>query len=210
IPQEVQAPTSGEAHAGLTFWNNTVFLEAEQTPVFAYSWNNGRLSTSPVSQTPDVTSTPKGGIVSSNGTENGIFWYITFATKRLFAFDATNLANELYDNSLAGTRDALGPLVHFGMPIVANGRVYIPGQTQLAVFGLLPMITSAGGNNQTGLVGTQLPTALQVALQDPYTGNPVHTAGVTVNFTASGKAGLFSNPNPVTDANGVATTNYTL
>ena len=210
IPQEVLAPTQGEVHAGLTYWNNTIFLEAEQTPILAYSYTNGRLSTQPISQTPMVTSTPKGGIVSSNGTQDGIFWYMTFATKRLFAFDASNLATELYDNTLAGSRDILGPLVHFGMPIVADGRLYAPGQAELSVFGLLSFFTPAAGNNQSGTVGTQLPVALQAALKDPYTGKAIHTAGIAVTFTASGRAGTFSNPNATTDNNGIATTNYTL
>jgi hypothetical protein len=74
IPQEVAAPVTGEVHAGLTYWNNTVYLEAEQSPVMSYSFTNGRLSTQPTSQTPTVTSTPRGGIVSANGVQDGIFW----------------------------------------------------------------------------------------------------------------------------------------
>jgi hypothetical protein len=210
IPQEVVAPVTGQVHAGLTYWNNTVYLEAEQTLVMSYSFTNSRLSTHPISQTPSVTSTPRGGIVSANGVQDGIFWYVTSSTKKLFAFDATNLAVKLYDNGLAGTRDVLGPLVHFGMPIVANGRVYINGQTQLAVFGLLSFFTPVGGDNQTGVVGTPLPLALRAGLQDPYTGQPVHTSGIPVTFTASGNAGVFSNANTTTNSSGIASTNYTL
>jgi hypothetical protein len=210
IPQEIQAPVAGEVHAGLTFWNNTIFLEAEQTPVFAYSFSNGQISSQPISQTPIANSTPKGGIVSSNGTQDGIFWFVTFATKKLFAYDATNLATELYDNGQAGSRDALGPLVHFGMPIVANGHVYMNGQTQLTVFGLLSFFAPVGGNNQTGVVGKTLPLALQAGLQNPYTGQPVQTAGIPVTFTAAGNVGVFSNPNATTDNSGTASTTYTL
>ena len=210
IPQEVAAPVTGEVHAGLTYWNNTVYLEAEQSLVMSYSFTNSRLSTQPISQTPTVTSTPRGGIVSANGVQEGILWYVTSYTKKLFAFDATNLAVKLYDNGLAGTRDVLGPLVHFGMPIVANGRVYVNGQTQLAVFGLLSFFTPVGGDNQTGEVGTPLPLALRAGLQDPYTGQPVHTSGIPVTFTASGKVGVFSNANTTTNNSGIASTNYTL
>ncbi len=142
--------------------------------------------------------------------QDGIFWYVTSSTKRLFAFDATNLAVKLYDNGLAGARDVLGLLVHFGMPIVANGRVYVNGQTQLAVFGLLSFFTPVSGDNQTGVVGTPLPLALRAGLQDPYTGQPVHTPGIPVTFTASGKAGVFSNANTTTNNSGIASTNYTL
>lgn len=215
IPQELDVPVLGEVHAGLTYWNNTVYVAAYDTPVMAYSFTNGQLSLLPTSQTPKVTSNPQGGIVSSNGENDGIFWYVT-PTKKLFAFDATNLAEELYDNAMAGTRDALGPMVHFGMLIVADGRVYVNGggtqliQPQLTVFGLLPLITAAAGSNQTGPVGTTLPVALQAALQDPYSGNPIQTPGITVTFSASPKAGSFSNPNAITNSSGIATTSYTL
>ncbi len=209
IPQELDVPVLGEVHAGLTYWNNTIYVTAYQTPAMAYSFSGGQVSLLPTSQTPKVDANPQGGIVSSNGLNNGIFWYVAVPTSKLFAFDATNLANELYDSSLAGTRDAFGPTVHFEMPIVADGRVYVNGQTQLAVFGLLPEITVAGGNNQTAPIGTTLPLALQVALQDPYTG-AIHTSGIPVSFKATAKVGSFSNPNATTNASGVAATNYTL
>ncbi|HWZ82957.1 MAG TPA: hypothetical protein VNW47_10045 [Terriglobales bacterium] len=210
IPQEVAAPVLGEVHAGLTYWNNTVYLEAEQTPILAYSFTNGQLSPQPISQTPVATSTPKGGIVSANGTQDGIFWYVTFSTKRLFAFDATNLATELYDNGQAGSRDTLGPLVHFGMPIVANGRLYVNGQSALTVFGLLNVFSPVGGNQQSGIEGTQLPLPLQAALHDSYSGQPIATPGIPVTFTANPKLGVFSNPNSTTDNSGTASTNFTL
>src|SRR5208283_4807590 len=102
----------------------------------AYSFTNGQLSLTPTSQTPRVDANPQGGIVSSNGQTDAIFWYVSVLTSHLFAFDATNLANEFYDSSMAGSRDRFGPVVHFEMPIVADGRVYVNGTTQLTVFGL--------------------------------------------------------------------------
>ncbi len=210
IPQEINAPVNGQVHGGLTYWNNNVYLWAYQTPVLAYSFANGQLSLQPTSQTPKVTANPQGGIVSSNGATDGIFWYVTAPTANLFAFDATNLANEFYDTTMAGTRDKLGLPVHFEMPIVADGRVYVNGQTQLAVFGLLPTFAAAAGNNQTGVVGSTLPIALQAALLDPYSGNPIQTAGIPVTFKASGGVGTFSNKNATTSSAGIATTTYTL
>jgi hypothetical protein len=210
IPQEVAAPVLGEVHAGLTYWNGNVYLLAENTPAMAYSFANGQLSLQPISQAPKVTAKPTGGIVSSNGVQDGIFWYAVYPTNKLFAYDATDLTKELYDNGLAGTRDVMGPVVHFSMPIVANGRVYVNGQTQLTVFGLLPAVTALAGNNQTGAVGTTLPNPLEVGLTDPYSGQPIQQSGVPITFTASGNLGLFSNPNATTDNSGTASTNYTL
>jgi hypothetical protein len=210
IPQEIDTPVLGEVHAGLTYWNNNLYVGAYRTPVLAYSFANGQLSATPTSQTPSVTANPQGGIVSSNGDVSGIYWYVSAPTGKLFAFDATNLANPFYNSATVPTRDTLGAVVHFPMPIVADGRVYVNGQTQLSVYGLLPAFAAAAGNNQSGLEGTTLPIQLQAALQDPYSGNPIQTPGIPVTFTAGGKVGSFSNPIAITDSTGTASTSYTL
>jgi len=210
IPQELDVPVLGEVHAGQTYWNNNVYIAAEGTPIMAYSFSNGQLSLQPTSQTPKATANPTGGIVSSSGTQNGIFWHATFPTSKLFAYDATNLAKELYDSGMNRTRDSIPEVVHFAMPVVANGRVYLNGQTQLSVFGLLAGFTPLAGNNQTGQIGSQLPIALEAGLVDPYTGNPIQQAGIPVTFTVNPRGGLFSNPQTQTDASGTVSTNYTL
>ena len=210
ILQEVKAPVLGDVHAGLTYWNGYIYVLAELTPPMAFSFSNGSLSSQPVSQAPIATANPTGGIVSSNGQQDAILWYATSPTNKLFAYDATDLTHQLYNTALAGKRDVLAPLVHFTMPIVANGRVYVNGKTQLAVFGLLPAIQVLAGNNQSGEVGTTLPTALKIGLQDPYTGQAIKQAGVPITFTASGNQGTFSNPNATTDSSGTASTTYTL
>ncbi len=210
IPQEISVPVDGEVHAGQTYWNNNVYIAAEGTPIMAYSFNDGLLSLQPTSQTPKATANPTGGIVSSNGTQNGIYWHATFPTSKLFAYDATNLANELYDSGMVPARDSIPMVVHFAMPVVANGKVYLNGQTQLSVFGLLPAFTPVAGNHQTGQIGTQLPIALQAGLVDPYTQNPIQQAGIPVTFTVSPRGGSFSNPNTQTDASGTVSTNFTL
>ena len=72
--------------------------------------------------------------ISANGTSNGILWAIdqgqplqspqatTNAT--LYAYDATNLSNELYGSDVnSGDQPGIG--IKFSSPIVANGKVYI-------------------------------------------------------------------------------------
>jgi hypothetical protein len=112
-----------------------------------YTLSNGMLSTTSVAQSPNtfpVGSTPS---VSADGTINGIVWAIerqdNLAQKPgnrpavLHAYDATNVATELYNSSQAGTRDQAGAATKYQVPTIANGRVYVGTQTELDVYGLL-------------------------------------------------------------------------
>lgn len=69
-------------------------------------------------------------------------------------------------------------------------------------------LTANGGNNQTGNVGSALPTSLTVLASNLNGGAP--QANVTVSFSDGGAGGTFSSPTAVTGSNGLASTNYTL
>jgi hypothetical protein len=56
----------------------------------------------------------------------------------LYAYDATNLATELYNsNQAANGRDSFGNGNKFVTPLIVNGKVYVGTPTGVAVFGLL-------------------------------------------------------------------------
>jgi hypothetical protein len=85
--------------------------------------------------------------ISANGNTNGILWAIArqdlLSTKPgakpaiLYAFDATNVAHQLYSSTINSTRDKPGAGVKFVVPTIANGKVYVSTQTELDVYGLL-------------------------------------------------------------------------
>jgi hypothetical protein len=99
----------------------------------------GKLSTSAASQTSATFSYPGATVsVSSNGSTAGIVWVLDGEAGVLYAYDGTNLAQELYDTTQnAAGRDQAGAPVKFAVPTVANGHVYVGTQTELDVYGLL-------------------------------------------------------------------------
>jgi hypothetical protein len=56
----------------------------------------------------------------------------------LHAYDANDVSHELFNSQQAGARDALPNGVGFGVPAVANGKVYVGTLSELDVFGILP------------------------------------------------------------------------
>ena len=81
-------------------------------------------------------------MVTANRLANGIVWAVegTFGGI-LHAYDASNLAIELYNSQMEASRDALGSFLPFSVPTVANGRVYVGTRNALVVYGLLSQPT---------------------------------------------------------------------
>ena len=85
------------------------------------------------------------GKIAAFGTNNAILWALEHdafgngSPAVLHAYDAMNVANELYNSSVAesGARDNPGGAVKFTVPTVANGKVYVGSQFSVYVFGLL-------------------------------------------------------------------------
>ncbi len=80
--------------------------------------------------------------ISANGTKNAIVWALESgegAAAVLHAYDATNLATELYNSNQASAgRDGFGNGNKFITPVVVNGKVYVGTPNGVAVFGILP------------------------------------------------------------------------
>lgn len=139
IYQELAGQIAGPVFSMPAYFNNTVYFGAIGDTIKAFSISGARLSAAPVSHTPTSFGTPGATpSVSANGTSNGIVWAAENGNiAALHAYDATNLANELYNSNQAGARDQFGPGNKFITPMIANGKVYVGTSSGVAVFGLL-------------------------------------------------------------------------
>lgn len=127
-------------------WNNTLYIGGEFAPLEAFYFNPliQRIQPQYISASPETFNFPgPTPSVSSSGTTNGIVWiiqnddYQNGGNAVLRAYDATNLANELYNSNLNQTRDQAGPAVKFVVPTVADGLVFVGAQNEVDVYGLL-------------------------------------------------------------------------
>jgi chitodextrinase len=146
--------------ATAAFWNNALYLAGADGRLKTFSFNTSTdtFNTTFTSQ----SSTPYGRpgstpSVSALGTTNGIVWALDngqYCTEQspgcgpavLHAYDATNLATELWNSSQIPA-DSAGHAVKFTVPTVANGKVYVGtrgsdstsgGVGELDVYGLKP------------------------------------------------------------------------
>jgi hypothetical protein len=126
-------------------WRNLIYVAGWADSLKAYPVANGLLATSPASQSSVLFGYPGATpSVSAAGSTGGIVWaidssgYTTNTAAILHAYDASNLASELYSSEQTSSRDQAGRAVKFTVPTVANGHVYLGGQGQLTVYGLLP------------------------------------------------------------------------
>jgi uncharacterized protein (TIGR03437 family) len=139
--QIVQSITGaiGPVFGSPAYFNGTLYFSPSEDKVKAFAVSGAHIGTSPLSQSSRAFYYP-GAVpaVSANGSSNGIVWVVEGGFGgTLHAFDAANLANELYNSQMNPSRDALGSFVKFSVPTIANGRVYVGTGNALAVFGLL-------------------------------------------------------------------------
>jgi hypothetical protein len=84
--------------------------------------------------------------VSADGVRNAIVWVLS--TKEwnessidkpavLHAYEAENIAHELYNSEQHSGRDRAGMTVRFAVPTVGDGRVFVGTRRRLDVYGLL-------------------------------------------------------------------------
>jgi outer membrane protein assembly factor BamB len=131
---------AGGVRSSPAYFNGNVYYNDSGGTLKAFSIANAKLSTAPTSQTAITFVYPgTSPVVSANGTTNAIVWaHENSSPAVLHAYDAANLANELYNsNEATGGRDQFGPGNKFIAPTVAGGKVFVGTTNTLAIFGLL-------------------------------------------------------------------------
>ena len=137
IYQQISGQLAGGVFSKPSYFHGTVYFAAVGDALKAFPMTSAKLATTPSSQSSHAFSYPGASpSISANGTMNGMVWAVDNGGS-LHAFDATNLANELYDSSTTGGRDSFSGN-KFITPVVANGKVYVGTPNSVAVFGLLP------------------------------------------------------------------------
>jgi hypothetical protein len=148
-PQQ-KAGVNGEVYGGISYWNHHLYVWATNDHLKTFSFSNGVLSSNPTSTGAETSAFPgPASSVSANGATNGIVWnlqtdaYASHGPAILYAHDALNVANLLYSSAQNSARDSAGGAVKFVAPTIAKGRVYVAGQYEVSVYGLLNGATQA-------------------------------------------------------------------
>ena len=178
VVQEVTGQTNG-LWSTPTYFNNAIYLWGSNDDMKAFTFINGVVGSSHFTSSNESATYPgPTTVASSNGTTNGIIWTIQSdnSPEILRAYDPTNLNNLLYSSDQNATRDTAGPNVKFVVPTIANGKVYVPSQTQLSVYGILPVPAATPGISPAS---KSFANSVQVTLSDG-------TEGSTIFYTTDG------------------------
>jgi uncharacterized protein (TIGR03437 family) len=202
--QNVQANQRGTF--AMALWNRPsgpiIYTHELGGPLSAYKVVNGKIGSSPLSQTVTNSGPTVFAGVSVSGDsqspDSAIVWYATanynFTQQpgTLHAFDASDLTHELWNSDLVPT-DRLGRFAKMTTLTVANGKVFVPTfSDQLAIYGLFgtgttvtaagPPVITAVARSTDFLAGPIAPGELVTI----FGANLGPTLGVSAQFDATG------------------------
>ncbi|MFZ3201772.1 MAG: malectin domain-containing carbohydrate-binding protein [Candidatus Acidiferrales bacterium] len=222
----VQTVVLGDSlHGSPTYFDSAVngpevYTLASGDHLKAFQYNGNDLNTPNFQTGPDTANDPGGNIsVSANGTSNGIVWVNAVLSGSgtqvsvpgvLRAYDADNIATELYNNQQNASRDSCDNFGKNSYPTIANGMVYLgsfgtanAGSGQLCIYGLLN-VTCSAPTAPSGLSGSAV-SAGQVSLT--WTAGSSTCAATYTIFRSTTSGFTPSVANQI--AGGVGTTSYT-
>ena len=187
IYQEISGALPGGIWSMPAYFNNTLYYGPVNNAILAFGISSAQLTATPTSQTSATFAYPGATpSISANGSSSAILWAVennnTGAV--LHAYDATNLANELYNsNQAANGRDAFGPGNKFITPTIANGRVYAGTPNGVAMFGLIP---SSSVDGLPTITVEPLPQTVNVGQQATFIVAATGTAPLTFQWQKNG------------------------
>ena len=173
----------GALHGSAVYWNGVtngpeVYMWAQSDNLKAFKFDGNALTTPNFQTGPDFIGGEPGAYLSlsANGNTNGIVWANAVLSGNanhgsvpgvLRAYDANNVATELYNNQQNASRDSCSNFAKNGYATIANGKVYLgsfgtanAGSGQLCVYGLLPtncsVPTTPTGLSATAVSGSQV------------------------------------------------------
>ena len=141
--QTMRAP--GMVMGASAYWNGHVYSLWSDDVIKDFSLTGRHLTETPVARGAHAFADPGATpTISANGSNDGIVWVIETKTWNgsdrpavLHAYDAANVARELYSSELNSSRDRAALAARFAIPTVAAGRVYVGGKREVDVYGLL-------------------------------------------------------------------------
>jgi hypothetical protein len=126
----------------MAYWNHYVYVLSDGDALRQFAVIDGKLLPKAASGFSGVSATPT---ISANGLNDGIVWVLRSKSwngadqpAALYAYDAGNVAHELYNSEQNAGRDRAGLALRFNIPMVVNGHVYVGTKHQVDVYGLLP------------------------------------------------------------------------
>jgi outer membrane protein assembly factor BamB len=137
--QDITGALSGGVFSTPAYFDGTIYYAAAGDALKAFPIAAARVAGTPASRSARAFTYPGATpSISASGTSNAIVWAVeNGGTAVLHAYDARDLARELYNSTQAGGRDAFGAGNKFIAPTIVNGRVYVGTGTGVAVFGRL-------------------------------------------------------------------------
>ena len=194
----------GGTWSSAAYFNGSVYLGSQGNSIqqFQFDFTN---PTQPLLQPVSSTGTQFGypgatATISSNGTNSGIVWAIEQGSGSpspaiLHAYDATNVANELYNSS----QILIGGAVKFSVPTVCNGKVFVGTSNSIAAFGQTTPSSITTPQYVQGNYATPQPAAPAQTVTVPY--NAAQTSG-NLNLVIVGWNDATSQVSSVTDSSG--------
>ncbi|HLH63211.1 MAG TPA: hypothetical protein VKV20_16135 [Ktedonobacteraceae bacterium] len=156
VLQELPADSTDSFFGIPAYWVGTattgqlVYIGEAGDHLKSFQLNGDTLASKATAQTPESFSYPGATpSISSNlrVPGSGIIWVISPASCGgpgcvpggpgvLRAYDATNVARELYNSEQDAARDRLDSYVKFSLPTIAAGKVFVGTETSLTIYGL--------------------------------------------------------------------------